>query len=193
MEETLKMMKSILTGKEGKEDEKELIIKYQTGTYPNILAYFYSQNYGLLCNINKLYPIINEEDKASFCLQELDKCLLHYNISSATKFITYFSKCYKNKLRMEVEQLLTQKRKIQFYIDTDIEIDNCMEDNYFNTVDDTLNNYKLTNKEKTQCKLLNAGYSIKEIGSYLNIKPITIYKQISKIKEKILNSSINLA
>ena len=66
MEETLKMMKSILTGKEGKTNEKELIKEYQEKLSPNILAYFYTDNIGMLQRTNVMYPILSSEDKVSF-------------------------------------------------------------------------------------------------------------------------------
>ena len=190
MQETLKMMKSILTGEEGKVDEKELIKEYQEKLSPNILAYFYSDNYGLFCKINTLYPIINEEDKASFCLQELDKCLLEYNFS--TKFMTYFCKCYKNRLRMETEKLMTYKRRINITI-SNIDNSNLIEEsNIIENEELLLNQYNLNNKEKEQCKLLNAGYTITEISNILKVKPITLYKRLEKIKQKVLTSNIIL-
>lgn len=192
MEETLKMMKQILTGKECKVDETELINQYKEGLYPNILAYFYCNNYTIICKTNALYSIITDEDKASFCLQELDKCLLNYNSNNNAKFITYFLKCYKNRLRTETELLNTLKRKVNInyenldefsMISNDIEI----EDINF------LDKYELTKQEKFQCKLLNMGYTIKEIAKIYKLTPIAIYKRQEKIKQKILNYNINFA
>jgi len=195
MQETLKMMKSILTGKESKVNEIQLIKEYQEKLSPNILAYFYSNNYGLLCKINTLYPIINEEDKASFCLQELDKCLLTFNTDLNIRFMTYFSKCYKNRLCIESNLLNMQKRKANINC-LDIENLQILSLDIMDSINDEnliLDNYNLTSKEKYHCKLLNAGYSINEISNILKLKPITIYKRLEKIKQKILNSSIILA
>ena len=197
MEETLKMMESILTGKESKVDERELIKEYKEKLSPNILAYFYSSNYKLICKTNNLYPGILNEDKASFCLQELDKCLQNCNLDLENKFITYFIKCYKNRLRTEIKSLNVQKRKIIFSVDNLSlkEIDNYIDarnDKYFENDDDVLNNYNLTTVEKNQCKLLSAGYTLKEISNMFKQAQITAYLRNKQIKEKILNSTINL-
>lgn len=194
MKETLKMMQSILTGKECKVDEKELIIEYQEKLLPNILAYFFINNFGIIINKNKIFPIINEEDKASFCLQEIDNCLRSYDITSNAKFSTYFIRCYSNRLRMETEQLLTYKRKIFLYNNTEINEELTIDsDVQIINTDIILSNYNLTKDEKKQCQLLDMGYTLKEIALLFNLKPITIYKRNQKIKQKILNYNINFA
>lgn len=192
MYKTLTMMKSILNGKEKEENEIELIKKYKQGLYPNILAYFYINNFGLISNISQLYPIINNEDKASFCLQELDNCLQNYDETKQIKFITYFYTCLKNRFLMETNQLLTYKRKAlidyelidNLEIESEIDIDN---------IDYLLDNYNLSENEKKQCKYINAGYTLKEIANKLKLKPITIYIRQNKIKQKILKMNINFA
>ena len=192
MKETLEMMKGLITGKEKGTDEKELISLYQLYKLPNILAYFFVNNIGIIRRTNALYPLLTDEDKASFCLVEIDKCLLNFDYNRDIKFITYFIKCYKNTLRMETELLLAQKRKVILYSEQecaeevlyidDIEIDN---------VDEILNNYNLTVYEKKQCKLLNEGYTVKEIAQMLKLSTITIYNRNKQIREKISKSIIN--
>ena len=190
MEKTLKLLKGIITGKECKLDEKLLIDKYKEGLYPNILAYFYCNNFGIIYNVCNTYKLINNDDKASFCLQELDKCLQNYDDSKNTKFIIYFCKCLKYRLRMECKQLFIDKRKIFLYTDSiidDIDVTTELEIQDTNTL---LDNYNLTQSQKQHCLMLNAGYSIKDMANILNTKIITLYKRNNKIKEKILNSII---
>jgi hypothetical protein len=191
MQETLKMMKGILNGKERETNEKELIKQYKDGLLPNILAYFYTSNIGIISRTDALYPVLDSEDKASFCLQELDKSLQNFNLESSNKFITYFIKCYKNRLRMETEQLLTQKRKIALY--TEELNDEYMNDMQLENIDMILSNYNLNDIEVKQCKLLNAGYTMKEIAKIFKQSTITIYKRNNKIKEKISTININFA
>lgn len=194
MEETLKMMREILIGKEKGIDEKELINEYKKDLQPNILAYFYSNNFGVIYSTSNLYPILTEEDKASFCLQELDKCLLNFDNNYDVKFITYFIRCYKNRLRMETEQLNTQKRKIIINYTPVHEVEEKIyTEDLLQDINILLEDYNLTDLEKLQCKLLNAGYSMKEIGKLLKQATITIYKRNDNIKKKILNSNINFA
>lgn len=195
MRETLKMMKNILTGKESKANEKELIEKYQKYLSPNILAYFFVNNYGIISTTSDLYPLLLTEDKASFCLQELDKCLQLYDFDMSNKFITFFNCCYKNRLRMETEALMTQKKKSMLVtVDIDNYTDYLTTDLATNSnIDGILSNYALNAADKRQCRLLYIGYSLKEIAAILKQAPITIYKRQQKIKEKIMNLDINIA
>lgn len=186
MEETLKMMKSILSGKEKKTNENELIKQYQEGLYPNILAYFYVNNFGLIYKTSKLYPKLDDEDKASFCLQELDKCLQNYKFEKEVSFITYFIKCYKYRLNNMIIAMNSNKRKIMSnYVDIDelqaISTENCIED-----FDIICNEYELTIQEKQHCRLRLAGYTLKEISKLLRISSSAVCQRNSKIKKKIL-------
>lgn len=190
MQETLKMMKSILIGKESKVDEKKLIIEYKENLSPNILAYFYCDNFGIIYKTSKLYSLLSDEDKASFCLQELDKCLQNYNINGDAKFITYFIKCYKNRLRTEIQSLNYNKRKINILND---ELNENIEDYEFEITDTNLilNEYNLTSQEKEFCKLRNNGYKLYEISNIFNLSLPRINQINHIIKQKILNSSID--
>lgn len=187
MEETLKMMKRILNGKENKLDENELIREYQEGLYPNILAYFYVNNFGLIYKTSKLYSKLDDEDKASFCLQELDKCLQSYKSDIGVTFATYFVTCYKYRLNNAVTALNSNKRKIiHNCINIDdlqaISTENCIED-----FDIICNEYELTIQEKQHCRLRLAGYTLKEISKLLRISSSAVCQRNSKIKKKILN------
>lgn len=187
MEETIIMMRSILTGKEKNQNEKELILQYQRTLLPNILAFFFTDNIGIINKTNNLYPILDSEDKASFCLQELDKCLRNFNLDNNNKFITYFIKCYKNRLRMETEQLLTHKRKALInYDEFDNEKIESLEYNLSSEIDFVLDSYNLTQNEKHFCNMIYLGYSIREIAKIVNINFQTLYKTRNQIKEKIL-------
>lgn len=192
MRKTLELMKEIISGKEKNIEEINLIDEYQRKLSPNILAYFYCNNFGIISKTALNYPIISNEDKASFCLQELDKALKRYQLNSHAKFITYFIRCFKNRLRMETEQLLTQKRKICLYTDI-LEEDTLKYDFNLADIDLILSNYDLDAEEKEQCKLLQVGYSVKEIARIFKTSAITIYKRNARIKQKILNANINYA
>lgn len=187
MDETLKMMQSILVGKEDVKVEKELIQEYKEKLSPNILAYFFVHNFGLIHKTSEKYSILCTEDKASFCLQELDNCLQSYSFNSEASFITYFIRCYKNRLYKETKSLNCVKRKtLNNYeqLDSLIDIGNY---DYINDYDLILNEYSLTNDEKKQCKLLLAGYTVKEIAKLFKISSSAISQKNSKIKQKILN------
>ena len=192
MYETLRMMKSILNGKEEKISEKELIKEYQENLSPNILAYFYVSNFGLILQISKKYPLLLNEDKASFCLQELDLSLKDYNFQN--KFMTYFAKRFKNKLYKESQYYLTNKRKA---IVNAMEFDNNINNKSFYDLsiedfDLICSQYKLSELEKKHSKLKLMGYSIKEIAKICNLPKRNIYYTNEKIKNKILKLIVNL-
>lgn len=185
MEETLKMMESILLGKERETNEKELIEQYQRTLRPNILAYFFVVNYGLICKTAKLYPKINDDDKASFCLQELDRCLQNYDANYNVSFMTYFIKCYTYCLNNELALMRCNKRKALInYVDLESVVSVGVND-YLEDYDLILNEYKLTNSEKQHCKLRLAGYTIKEISKLLKITSAAVSQRNTKIKKKI--------
>lgn len=179
---TLNMMRQIITGKEKDTDEKELIKEYQGNSNPSILAYFYVEHFGVIQRASNMYNLITAEDKASYCLQELDKSLHTYKLDSSNLFITYFSKCYKNRLRMETEQLQTLKRKANIIIENIYEYSDTL--SYSDEV--LLDSYDLTEREKLYCELKESGYSIKEIAHLLKLSIARIYEINDIIKGKIL-------
>lgn len=185
MKETLKMMKSILNGKESTKDENELIEEYKESLSPNILAYFFVHNFGLISKTGKLYPMLCDEDKASFCLQELDKALHNYK-SGNSKFITYFIKCYKRRLWAENQMLLHNNRKSFLNCENLDDINDYYEDEYF-SIDEFCKNYNLSSDEKFYCNLYNYGYSTKDIASMVKKSIQCIYKKRKNILQKIEN------
>lgn len=186
MKETLKMMKSVLIGKEGTKDENELIKEYKENLSPNILAYFYVHNFGFIEHVSNLYPKLDSEDKASFCLQELDKCLKNYEFSNA-KFITYFITCYKRRLWAENEMLLHNNKKILLNCEIlDDAVCNFYEDEYF-SIEQFAKNYNLTRDEELYCNLYNSGYSTKDIAGMLKKSVQFIYRKRKNILKKIEN------
>lgn len=184
---TLEMMKGIIRGKEKELENIDFISEYKNNN-SDILAYLFVNNFGAIIKLNNLYPNINEQDKASFCLQELDKTLRTYNNNKNTKFLSYFLVLYRNRLKAENNLLEMQKRKIMNDYE---EISNCqsyVEDDYFTDIDEILNQYDLTKKEKQHWKLLNEGYTMKEVAKKLKTSVNWIYQRNYIIKNKILNT-----
>lgn len=186
MEETLKMMKLVLVGYEHNTSIKELLSDYKITYKPNILAYLFIKNYGIIYDISKKYTMLTDEDKASFCLQELDSCILNYSFDKGCEFITYFYSCFKNRLRTETEQLLTHIRYANY---TCTDLDSCMNlyefDNNLELYDYINNN--LTAREKEHCKLLYMGYTNKELAQINKVSVQYIYNINKKIGKKLLN------
>lgn len=187
MRETLKMMKAILNGKEGTKDKVQLIDEYKDNLSPNILAYFFVHNFGLITKISNKYPKLDENDKASFCLQELDNCLQRFDETQNVAFENYFAIFYKYRLSNEQKALELDKRKsMNCYVDFD-ELINIGQCDYIQDYNLILDDYGLTLQEKKQCKLMLSGYTIKEISKLFNVSVEHLYYMNSKIKQKILN------
>lgn len=187
MKETLEMMKTILLGYEENVPLEELLVEYKQTLKPNILAYIFIKYYKTICNAGEAYTMLNKEDRASFCLQELDACIHKYSFNRNCSFITYFVVCYKNRLRKETEQLLTHVRYAN-YVTTDL--DSCValgktEDNL--AVFDYIGNYNLSEQEKTHCKLLYLGYTSKELADIFKVSVQYIYTLNKKIGKKLVN------
>lgn len=176
MEETLKMMKQFIVGYERKLSIEELLKEYQENMSPNILAYLFISNYGVIYNVSKNYLLLTGDDKASLCLQQLDKCIYKYNSNMKCSFITYFLVCYKNLLRTETEQLFSHKRYANYITDdiSDYQEMLSTDSDNINILD--LDNYNLTQSQMQHCKLIVNGYSNKEISKILKVSVQYIYK-----------------
>ena len=188
MEETLKMMRRIIVGYEKDMSTIQIINKYKHEQLPNLLAYLFVQNYGIIMNISRSYDLIDTQDVASLALQELDKSILIYDETKNCSFITFFVACFKNRLRYERQLLLSDIRKANFYSDSIHEIEEKIEDTteYFECFD--INNYNLSENEKKQCKLLLHGFSSKEISEMLKLSKQSICYRNKIIRKKLLNN-----
>lgn len=154
MNETLKMMKSILLGYEKELTFEELLNEYRQNLNPNFLAFMYVANYGVIYQTSRNYSMLSEDDKSSFCLQELDKALRTFDTSKDVKFITYFLCCYKNRLRTEIERLHSHSNYSNYMIDNIDDYANILQYNDKYDILD-LNRYNLTESQLTQCRLID--------------------------------------
>lgn len=185
MNETLKMMKTIITGKEKEKSVDDLIKDYQNSLNPSILAYFYIQNYGLILKISnkETYKQIDNDDKVSYCLQSLDKSLQTYDFNNKS-FTSYFTTIFQNLLRTHNITNHYNNRKANLYKCSLDEIDELgiYEDDYLD-----LDNYNLSSEEKEQCRLLVDGYTIKDISNMFKVSVQCVYQRNKKIRNKLLN------
>lgn len=184
MNETLKMMKSILLGYERELTFNKLLNEYQQQFRPNYLAYMFVDNYGVIYQTSQCYSMLTDEDKSSFCLQELDKCLHSFDITKQVKFITYFLTCYKNRLRTETEKLFLNTNRVNHITNNIDDYRDILQytDNY-DILD--LKNYNLSASQILQCDLIEKGYSFKEIAKLLGVSVQYIYQQNKNISKKI--------
>lgn len=185
MRDTLKMMKSILEGYHVDKTLDELIYEYQQNQSSYIIAYIFVNNYGLFETIAMKYRLLDNQDIASFSLQELDKALMRYTFDSNCKFTTFLTACLNNRLKSEQECLFHNIRRANYFADNIEELYNTPSNFEFDLFD--LNDYNLSQEEKQQVKLLLHGYSAKELALLFNVTKMTIYKRNKKIGKKILN------
>lgn len=178
------MLQTILLGYEENILFEELIQEYKKTLKPNLLAYVFVKYYKTICNVAECYKLLHREDRASFCLQELDSCMLNYSFDKNCSFITFFVACYKNRLRTEQEQLYTNLRYANYITDDFQKYENILV-----KIDDydflDLNKYNLTAKEKKHCELLTLGYSNKEIAKILNVSIQYVSQLTANIRKKL--------
>lgn len=187
MEETLKMMKTVIEGYEKDKSIKELLEVYKSKQTPNILAYLFVSNFGIIIKVKNLFPLLDEQDVSSFSLQELDKAILNYDFNANCSFVTFFVACLRNRLRTESESLYNH---IRFANYNTVDIDACFNLGDGKDITDELEDYNsnLSEKEKEHCNMLLSGYTVKEIANLLNISTTCVYERSKKIGKKLLNS-----
>ena len=94
MVSTYRLMSQVLLDENKKYTNEELAVMYQRKKDPSVLAEIYCRNFPQwvhMVNKPKFYNILND-DKVSIVLCELDKALLHFDISKGFKFTTFANK-----------------------------------------------------------------------------------------------------
>lgn len=188
MKETLKMMRSIIVGYEKDKTINELLQEYKDNESPNILAYLYVTNFGVIQKFADKYKMIDTQDIASYSLQELDKAIKQYDFNSDCKFITFFVAYLKNRLRSEQELLMKHVRFANYFNEDLDSLHNIASDFEFDLFD--LDDYDLSEDEKNQCKMLIDGYSVSEIAEAFRLTKMSIYKRNRKIGKKLMQASL---
>lgn len=181
------MMKTIIMGKEKELTDRELIMIYKQNKAPNILAYMFISNFGMFEIISNKWSMLDETDKASFCLEEINKALMNFDLEKNIKFSTYIFTCFNNRLRSETELINCQKRKSLLF-STECDDNTAQTELAFEDVNLILEEYKLNENEKQQCILTSAGYTLKEMTKMLNKTTRQLTYSNLKIREKILKT-----
>lgn len=88
--------------------------KYQEKECPILFAYMFTELYPLMVSVVNKYFNLTDCDKASFCLEELHKCLNTYDEHRKTKFTTLFTTFLNNRLRAETEMTNHKVRKLNY-------------------------------------------------------------------------------
>lgn len=92
-------------------DINYVVLDYQMTKDPVCLAFVFCKLYPYMVTVVNRYYYLTDEDKSSFCVEELSKTMKDYSYSKKTKVQTLFSKYLTNRLRSETENLSYDKRK----------------------------------------------------------------------------------
>lgn len=179
MEETFKMMKSVVEGYETTKSIEELIEEYKQNQNANILAYIFVKNYMLINKIASRYKLLDTQDIASFSLMELDNAMKKFDFNKQCGFITFFYNCFDNRLKMEVNKLMTKASVANYLVEDLPEYEEIVDNNFtFSSVND----YNLTKEQNELCNYLMDGYTIREIATMLKVSHTAIHNRIKKLR-----------
>lgn len=167
-------------------EELSSMYRQQQRDYIVVEAYMRVRN--IILRYRKKYPHLEYCDCASYALEKLEMCLLTYVPGGTSKFATYFSKVFNNKLREETTLLNYHKRCIIFN-STSL---NSMMDNGWDTIGGngvacpvTLPS-NLTPNEEKYCKLLALDYGTnKEIAEYMDVSVMTLCNMRRSLRQKL--------
>ena len=160
----------------------QLAEMYKSKNSNDVLSSCYKKIYKLVIIINEKYWGLNEDDYESYCLELLDFCLKTFNTDSSSSFVSYFSTCYKNKLRELTESLNYKKRKCILE-----PLDSILDYGVFGDYDflDELLPNTLTYKERMYCELVSKGYDNSYVQEVLNVSRMTICNIRKSLKIKL--------
>jgi len=181
MYSTLKMMVTITTEKELGLSYESMAVEYQRGLNPAILAAAFKNLFNMINNEYNRCSYIDEEDAASFSLEELDYALQSFDSEKAS-FTTYFFRLLRNRFTQENKKMDTNRRKTIKYahymedgediptqLETAIELEEFIEST-------------LTPKQKEYFSYLSQGYNVPEIAKIFKVTVEAIYPLVRKLK-----------
>jgi DNA-binding CsgD family transcriptional regulator len=111
MMETYKQLKDLAALYQGTEDTNLIALQYQEEEDAILLAYTFCKHFGLTVTQCEKYFGLNQDDLASFALEELHKAMMNYRPDGGAKLVTLYSRFLNNRLRTETTNLTYDKRK----------------------------------------------------------------------------------
>lgn len=189
MQQTLKLLSTLITDDIRHLTLEEISIQYKDSLDPSLLALAFHKTHRLTMTIANRYHGLSTDDIASHSLERLDMCLVTFN-PEAAGFVTYYSTVFSNKLREETEALNTQKRKTIFYSESyeqlvETGFDVAVEE--FDFLDEMMNldNYNLTEREKEYCALVMNDTPSMKIAEILGVSQMTVSNMRKKLRIKL--------
>ncbi len=192
MNNTMKLLESIITDDLASQSLEQLAGQYQKIKNPSILAASFKQLYRLVFCVSSKYYNLNEEDVISYALETLDMGLQLYNKDKG-KFTTFFTTLLNNRLRTETQALSTDKRSTIFKSNSYEElVENGIETKdaallMVNPFEDrlSLKHYNLTKREIAYCDLVIKEYTNKEIAEMWGVSVMTLSNLRKNLRVKL--------
>ena len=203
MLETYKMFSNIRVAEYSGLTNEQLALAYQAEDLkPEILAEMYCRNYAILYKVSSKYFSINDDDKASIIVMDLNDTMQYYSEDNGVKYLTFALYSITEKLSVFVTK---QHRKKRILVGQELSLDNITEDNdssigdntYFENICDergydltelscVINVANLTLNEKKVCYLyMSNTYTKDEIAEKLNVTRQTVYHIIASLQNKL--------
>jgi len=190
MNDTLKMLKTIIDTKHQKLTNEEISIEYKDSLSPALFALVFTRVYKIAIQQSQKFFGLTEADICSFTLEKLDLALIMFDDSNGSKFSTFFTHVIYNKFREETESLSCHKRKVIFNCNS---YDKMVEDGFdkeftedYSLIMEAVKSCNLTDKELAFCELAVDTYTNTDIANILNVSKMTISNIRKSLKTKIL-------
>lgn len=208
MNETRKMMMSIIMGTYTEYSDAELAEMYQKVEDPEILATEFVRLYGMIIRTTEQYFGIDEQDFVTMSLERLHYCLSNYVSSKMCSFSSYYISCLKGTFWTKVEENSAAKRKLNSVA---CSIEGLMEngagtDNYrdviagsydieyvYEDVSEFMDTSRLSDRESEYCNYLYKGYSNCEIAQLMGISVMGLSYMRQRLQKKLNKSDLVLA
>lgn len=214
MNETYKFLQKTITQNWKNKTDEEICKLYQETGMNELISYMFCNNFSFLKSLlNKYGFFINEDEKASYILEFLEKSMSTYSNEKNTKFLTHAYIIIRNNLIVKNKHYgckkIIERNTISYDNIVDKENSNMgmssNEENIFLNVfedknsrfvdgliveEDFNNNFNLNEKEKNICNLILKGVAVNklEISEGLNKNRLSVYNYIKKLKNKIIAS-----
>jgi hypothetical protein len=91
--------------------DEECAQLYKQEENPIYLATMFTRHFAMLTQVSNKYWGVTEEDRASFCLEEVHRALLNFLPNKNARFFTFLHSCLCNRFRAETQALNADKRK----------------------------------------------------------------------------------
>lgn len=192
MNETLKMMKSVLDKDLSNLSNEQLVSMYKKTGYDSIIAQIFVDNYPLFWKqYQKSRGFIDADEAASLSLMIISRCLDSYKEDSGVKFTTFLFNALHNAYGSELTKKNRAMRKCEEVSLNNIREDDIEYQDLFGEEDSgyslvevnmVIDSSNLNDKSKKICKFYINGYSQVAIASMMNVSSPMVHQTLKKLR-----------